>query len=281
MGDDINLVLLPRSESAFVEADPGQLDQIVLNLAVNARDAMPHGGKFVIETSTADFDEEFVRQHPPMKPGRYVMLAVSDNGIGMDAATVSRIFEPFFTTKEVGKGTGLGLATVYGIVQQSGGHIWVYSEPGRGTTFKVYLPCADEKAGLARESEAEKVFRRGEGTTILLVEDDPVMRRLTRHMLEAQSYSVLEAEDGKAALTQVGASSSPITLVLTDVVMPGMSGPELVLRLMDSHPETRFIYMSGYTGELVVNHGLSENIALLEKPFTRSALLETIQAALQ
>ncbi len=281
MGDDVNVVLLPRSELAFVEADPSQLDQIVLNLAVNSRDAMPHGGKFVIETATADFDEEFVRQHPSMKPGRYVMLAVSDNGIGMEEATVSRIFEPFFTTKEVGKGTGLGLATVYGIVQQSGGHIWVYSEPGRGTTFKVYLPCADDKAGLARETEEAAVFPRGEKTTILLVEDDPVIRQLTGRMLEAQGYSVIEAEDGNSALAQAASNSVRIDLVLTDVVMRGMSGPELVLRLMDSHPETRFLYMSGYTGELVVDHGLSEGIALLEKPFTRAALLGAVQAALQ
>ncbi len=281
MGDDVNVVLLPGSELAFVEVDPGQLDQIVLNLAVNSRDAMPHGGKFVIETATTDFDEEFVRQHPPMTPGRYVMLAVSDNGTGMEEATVSRIFEPFFTTKEIGKGTGLGLATVYGIVQQSGGHIWVYSEPGRGTTFKVYLPCADDKAGLARETEEEAVFHRGEGTTILLVEDDRVIRQLTRRILEAQGYAVIEAEDGKSALAQVASNPAHIDLVLTDVVMCGMTGPDLVLRLMDSHPGARFLYMSGYTGELVEDRGLSEGIPLLEKPFTRAALLRTIEAALQ
>ena len=281
MGNDVNILLLPRSELAFVRADPSQLDQIVLNLAINSRDAMPRGGKFVIETATAELDDEFVGRHPPMKPGRYVMLAVSDNGIGMDAATVSRIFEPFFTTKEIGKGTGLGLATVYGIVQQSGGHIWVYSEPGRGTTFKMYLPCADDEAGLALETEEQVVIRRGEGTTILLVEDDPVMRRLSKQMMAAQGYSVIEAEDGKSALAQAAANPGRIDLVLTDVVMQGMSGPELVLHLMDSHPETRFLYMSGYTGELVVDHGLNEGIALLEKPFTRAALLGTIQAALQ
>ncbi len=280
MGEDVSVVFLPRSEAAFVEADPGQLDQIVLNLAVNSRDAMQRGGKFVIETDTADFDEAFVRQHPPMSPGRYVMLAVSDNGSGMDEATRCRIFEPFFTTKEVGKGTGLGLSTVYGIVKQSGGHIWVYSELGRGTTFKIFLPCADEKAGMARAAEEEVTFPRGEGTTILLVEDDPIMRRLTRQMLEEQGYSVIEAEDGRSALERTAAYHGSIGLVLTDVVMPGVSGPELVLRLMDSHPETRFLYMSGYTGELVVDHGLSEGIALLEKPFTRAALLTTIQSQL-
>ena len=281
MGDDVSVMLLPRSELAFVRADPGQLDQVLLNLAVNSRDAMPHGGKFIIETATSEFDEEFVRQHPPMKPGRYVMLAVSDNGTGMSEATRSRIFEPFFTTKEVGKGTGLGLATVYGIVQQSGGHIWVYSEPGRGTTFKVYLPCTDAEAGLAAETERETEFRRGEGTAILLVEDDPVIRGLTRRMLDAQGYSVIEAEDGKSAVAQAQSSPEHIDLVLTDVVMHGMSGPELVLHLMESHPETRFLYMSGYTGELVASHELSEGVTLLEKPFTRASLLSTIQAALQ
>ena len=280
MGDDVNVAFLQRSESAFVEADPGQLDQIVLNLAVNSRDAMQHGGKFVIETDTANFDEAFVSQHPPMNPGRYVMIAVSDNGSGMDEATRCRIFEPFFTTKEVGKGTGLGLATVYGIVKQSGGHIWVYSEVGRGTTFKVFLPCADEKAGMARVDEEEVAFPRGEGTTILLVEDDPVMRRLTRQMLEEQGYSIIEAEDGRSALERAATHRGSIDLVLTDVVMPGVSGPELVLKLMESHPETKFLYMSGYTGELVVDHGLSEGIALLEKPFTRAALLTTVRTAL-
>jgi len=281
MGDDISVVMIPRSQFAFVEADPGQLDQIVLNLAVNSRDAMQKGGKFVIETDTAEFDEAFVRQHPPMQPGRYVMLAVSDNGSGMDEATRSRIFEPFFTTKEVGKGTGLGLATVYGIVKQSGGHIWVYSEVGRGTTFKVFLPSADEKAGMAREVEEEMAFPRGEGSTVLLVEDDPIMRRLTRQMLQDQGYSVVEAQDGNSALELTASHQGSIDLVLTDVVMPGMGGPELVLKLMDSHPDTRFLYMSGYTGELVVDHGLAEGVALLEKPFTRVALLTTIEKALR
>jgi PAS domain S-box-containing protein len=281
MGDDVSVTFLPRSESAFVEADPGQLDQIVLNLAVNSRDAMQHGGKFVIETDTANFDEAFVRQHPPMNPGRYVMIAVSDNGSGMDEATRCRIFEPFFTTKEVGKGTGLGLATVYGIVKQSGGHIWVYSEVGHGTTFKVFLPSADEKAGMVSAAEEEVAFPRGEGITILLVEDDLIMRRLIHQMLEEQGYSVIEAEDGRSALERAAPHRGSIALVLTDVVMPGVSGPELVLRLMDSHPETKFLYMSGYTGELVVDHGLSEGIALLEKPFTRAALLTTIQTALR
>jgi|HubBroStandDraft_6_1064221.scaffolds.fasta_scaffold17645_2 PAS domain S-box-containing protein len=281
MGDDVSVQLVPRSELAFVRADPGQLDQIILNLAVNSRDAMPRGGKFIIETATVEFDDDIVRQHPPMKTGRYVMLAVSDNGAGMAEEIRSRIFEPFFTTKEVGKGTGLGLATVYGIVQQSGGHIWVYSEPDRGTTFKIYLPSANGETGLHVEGEEEMVLRRGEGTTILLVEDDPAIRGLSQRMLRAQGYSVIEAADGKSALAQAQSHPGHIDLVLTDVVMRSMSGPELVLRLMESHPETRFLYMSGYIGELVVDHGLGEGIALLEKPFSRTSLLHSIQAALQ
>ena len=280
MGDDVKVVFLPRSESAFVDADPGQIDQIVLNLAVNSRDAMQNGGKFVIETDTADFDQGFARQHPPMQPGRYVMLAVSDNGSGMDEATRSRIFEPFFTTKEVGKGTGLGLATVYGIVKQSGGHIWVYSELGRGTTFKIFLPSAEEKAGMGSAVEPEVAHPHGDGSVIVLVEDDSIMRRLTRQILQDQGYSVIEAQDGKSALEVIASHQGSIDLVLTDVVMPGLSGPELVLRLMDSHPETRFLYMSGYTGELVVDHGLAEGVALLEKPFTRAALLTAIEKTL-
>lgn len=282
MGDDVQIVLPPSVASAIVEADPGQLDQIVVNLAVNARDAMPRGGKLIIETATQQFDEVFARQHPPMTAGRYVMLAVSDNGVGMDQNTVARIFEPFFTTKETGKGTGLGLATVYGIVKQSGGHIWVYSEPGRGTTFKIYLPCADHKLGLVPASEAETLPPRREGTTILLVEDDQMMRTLTRQMLEEHGYTVVEAEDGKSALELLGSNHAVVDLTLTDVVMQGMSGPELVLRLTESHPEMRIVYMSGYTGELIAgNEPLRVGITLLEKPFTRAALLKTMHGALE
>jgi two-component system cell cycle sensor histidine kinase/response regulator CckA len=281
MGDDIEIVLLPRSATAIIEADPGQMDQIVVNLAVNARDAMPRGGKLILETTVLDFDESFVREHPAIVAGRYVMLAVSDNGIGMDEATRSRIFEPFFTTKETGKGSGLGLATVYGIVKQSGGHVWVYSEPAHGTTFKIYLPSAEYKLGASPMPQAETLPPRREGVTILLVEDDVIMRRLTRRMLEEHGYKVLEAEDGKSALDLIGSHSGSIDLILTDVVMKGMNGPELVLRLIESHPAMKVVYMSGYTGELVANQGIDSGIRLLERPFTRADLLKTIDAALE
>jgi len=280
MGDDVQIVLLPRSASAIVEADPGQMDQVVVNLAVNARDAMPRGGKLVIETGISEFDQSFAEEHPSMMAGRYVMLAVSDNGIGMDEATRSRVFEPFFTTKEMGKGTGLGLATVYGIVKQSGGHVWVYSEPDRGTTFKIYLPCADHKLGAAVAAPFEALPARREGTTILLAEDDALMRRLTKKMLEEHGYQVLEAEDGRAALEVVGKDHATIDLLLTDVVMKGMSGPELVLRAIETRPAMKVVYMSGYTGELVASQGADAAIRLLEKPFTRSSLLRMVDAAL-
>jgi hypothetical protein len=281
MGDDVEVLIVSRSPSAVVEADPGQLDQILVNLAVNARDAMPRGGKFILETRAEKFDEAFAEQHQAMAAGKYVLLAVSDTGSGMDEATVSRIFEPFFTTKEMGKGTGLGLSTVYGIVKQSAGHIMVYSEPGHGTTFKIYLPSADHKIGLASKPEVETVAPRGQGTTILLVEDDETMRTLTRQLLQEHGYTVIEADDGKSALEWVESHPGPIDLLLTDVVMRRMSGPELVERLSASHPNLKVVFMSGYTGELIAEREvLKRGITLLEKPFTRTALLNTIHAAL-
>ncbi|MGA8149892.1 MAG: PAS domain S-box protein [Terriglobales bacterium] len=282
LGDDIEILIVPRSASAVIEADPGQLDQIVVNLAVNARDAMPRGGKFILETGEVSFDKTFAEEHPPLTAGRYVLLAVSDTGSGMDETTVSRIFEPFFTTKEVGKGTGLGLATVYGIVKQSGGHILVYSEPGQGTTFKIYLPSADHKIGVKSEPEAETIGSKRQGITILLVEDDEIMRSLTRQLLQEQGYTVFEASDGNAALEWVESHPGQIDLLLTDVVMRRMSGPELVERLHSSHPSLKVVYMSGYTGELIAERqGLKPGLRLLEKPFTRTALLNTIHSTLR
>jgi len=281
MGDDVEVLIVSRSPSAVVEADPGQLDQILVNLAVNARDAMPRGGKFILETRAEKFDEAFAEQHQAMAAGKYVLLAVSDTGSGMDEATVSRIFEPFFTTKEVGKGTGLGLSTVYGIVKQSAGHILVYSEPGHGTTFKIYLPSADHKIGLASKPEVETVAPKRQGTTILLVEDDETMRTLTRQLLQEHGYTVIEADDGKSALERVQSHPDPIDLLLTDVVMRRMSGPELVERLSASHPGLKVVFMSGYTGELIAEREvLKRGVTLLEKPFSRAALLNTIHTAL-
>jgi PAS domain S-box-containing protein len=281
MGDDVEVLIVSRSPAAVVEADPGQLDQVLVNLAVNARDAMPRGGKFILETRAERFDEAFAEQHQAMAAGKYVLLAVSDTGNGMDEATASRVFEPFFTTKEVGKGTGLGLATVYGIVKQSGGYILVYSEPGHGTTFKIYLPSADHKIGLRSKTEVETVAPKRQGTTILLVEDDEIMRALTRQLLQEHGYTVIEADDGKSALEWAESHPGPIDLLLTDVVMRRMSGPELVERLNASHPTLRVVYMSGYTGELIAEREvLKRGITLLEKPFTRTALLNTIHTTL-
>ena len=281
MGDDVDILIVSKSPAAVVEADPGQLDQIVVNLAVNARDAMPHGGKFILETRSEKVDEAFAEQHQNMAPGKYVLLAVSDTGSGMDEATVARIFEPFFTTKEVGKGNGLGLATVYGIVKQSAGHILVYSELGHGTTFKIYLPSADHKIGLASKPEVETVSPKRQGTTILLVEDDEIMRSLTRKLLEEHGYTVVDADDGKSALEWVEAHPGPIDLLLTDVVMRRMSGPELVERLSASRSALKVVYMSGYTGELMANREvLKPGVTLLEKPFSRNALLNTVHEKL-
>jgi len=281
MGDDVEIMIVSKSPAAVVEADPGHLDQIVVNLAVNARDAMPRGGKFILETGTARFDEAFAQQHQNMAPGNYVVLAVSDTGSGMDSPTAARIFEPFFTTKGPGKGTGLGLATVYGIVKQSAGHIFVYSEAGHGTTFKIYLPNADHKIGLGSRAEAETLAPDAKSATILLVEDDEIMRRLTRQLLEERGYAVVEANDGKAALEWVRSNPGRIDLVLTDVIMRNMSGPELVKELSGSNPGLKVVFMSGYTGELIAEREVLERgITLLEKPFSRNALLKTIHATL-
>jgi PAS domain S-box-containing protein len=279
MGDDVDIVHLSKPGNAIIEADPSQIDQVVLNLAVNARDAMPRGGKLILETGVFDFDEAFSHEHPDMTAGRYVLLAISDNGIGMDEATRSRIFEPFFTTKETGKGTGLGLATVYGIVKQNGGHIWVYSELGHGTTFKIYLPSAEKKLIPGLERAEDVLPPRREGVTVLVVEDDSVMRRLTRKMLEEHGYEVVEAEDGNAALAAIASADGKIDLTLTDVVMKGMTGPDLVLKLIESYPQMKVVYMSGYTGELVTNQR-GNGMRLLEKPFTRASLLQTLDRAL-
>ncbi|MFZ3211913.1 MAG: PAS domain S-box protein [Terriglobales bacterium] len=279
IGEDIHLVVDRASNLGRVKADPGQLQQVLMNLAVNARDAMPQGGKLIIATANATLDESYVHHRPVVRPGAYVVLSVSDTGCGMDKATQARIFEPFFTTKEPGKGTGLGLSTVYGIVKQSGGFVWVYSEPGQGTTFKIYLPRVDQ---VPEASGAEpKPVLPGGSETILLVEDEGALRRLAQSCLQSGGYRVLEAEDGKTAVEIARRQTEPIHLLLTDVVMPAMSGVELAEQFASSWPETRLLYMSGYTDELIAQHGvLHTGTAILEKPFSRESLLRRVREVL-
>jgi signal transduction histidine kinase len=264
-----------------VKADPGQLEQVILNLAVNARDAMPRGGRLVIKTENVRLDEAYVRQHAKVRAGPYVRLTVSDTGVGMDAAVKGRMFEPFFTTKGPGKGTGLGLATVYGIVQQSGGHIAVESEPGRGTTFWVYLPRLEETV----DTLGEKARAPGEGQrgseNVLLVEDDEEVRAIARIILETVGYRVLAVASPAEALATLARHGGAIDLLLTDVVMPEMSGPELAQRVRALRPDLRVLYMSGYTADAMLRHGIREtDVALLPKPFSRRALLTKVREVL-
>jgi two-component system, cell cycle sensor histidine kinase and response regulator CckA len=260
-----------------VIADRVQIEQVIMNLAVNARDAMPNGGKLLIETRNLDLDEEYCLHHPPTTPGKYVEMVMSDTGEGMDAQTLSHIFEPFFTTKEVGKGTGLGLATVYGVVKQSGGYIWVYSEPGLGTTFKVYLPRVTETVS---KSEAIKTSAPMHGSeTILLVEDEESLRTLTRTMLEQSGYAVLQAASGLEAIEVARNHAGPIDLLLTDIVMPGINGRELARNLTQVRPGIKVVYMSGYSG--FTNRGLdAKEDVLISKPFTRDTLLGKLRDVL-
>jgi PAS domain S-box-containing protein len=273
IGEDINLVLKDGSEIGAVKADAGQIEQVIMNLAVNARDAMPHGGDLTIETANVTCDEAYARLHAPLTLGEYVMLTIRDTGVGMDADTQLRIFEPFFTTKGL-KGTGLGLSTVYGIIQQSGGHIQVSSEPNKGTTFRIYLPrvgSTPQATGPEPAVISEKPKQVLE--TILLVEDESSLRSLSRQYLENQGYTVLEASDGAAAITLSNMYSKPIHLLLTDVVMPGVNGRELARLICAVRPETRVLYMSGYTEHALAQNGiLEEGIVLLQKPFTLSTL---------
>jgi PAS domain S-box-containing protein len=280
IGEDIELVNSLGSNLGRVKADPGQIEQVILNLAVNARDAMPRGGRLTIETANLELDETYARGQVSVEPGPYVMLSMSDTGSGMDAETQTHIFEPFFTTKEPGKGTGLGLATVYGIVKQSGGYIWVNSEEGHGATFKIFLPQVQETAEVVeRSSEGDAAA--GGSETILLVEDEEPLRRLARGILEGDGYTVLEACGGEEALQVCGQHKGPIHLILTDVVMSGMSGRELAERLAVSHPESKVVYMSGYTDDSVVRHGvLDAGTILLQKPFTPDALAHKVRETL-
>jgi PAS domain S-box-containing protein len=267
LGEHIELHTIPGESLGRIKADPGQIEQVIANLAVNARDAMPRGGKLTIETSDVELNEQYVRLHPQVHPGPYVMLAVSDTGSGMTPEVREHIFEPFFTTKEKGKGTGLGLSIIHGIVKQSGGEIWVYSEPGKGSTFKIYLPRIFEQADAWRRVRTGSPMPHGT-ETILVVEDEEPVKKMVRGILARLGYSVLEASEGQQALQICGSYADPIHLMVTDVVMPGMAGPDLARAVKILRPETRIIFMSGYTENSMLQHELIEPEAnFLQKPF--------------
>lgn len=282
IGEDIELNLVLEPDLGRVIADPGQIEQIILNLAVNARDAMPDGGRLTIETHNAELDEAYALDHASVRPGPYVVLVFDDTGVGMEPDTLSRIFEPFFTTKEIGKGTGLGLATAYGIVQQSGGHIWVYSEPGKGATFKVYLPRVGIGDASQARSELDVLEDIPRGTeTILLVEDDEGVRNLLRSILVGCGYEVLDAPNGEAALEQCALRRDKLHLVITDVVMPGMSGPEFASTIATRFHGIKILFISGYTDDHVVrNRILNSRAAFMQKPFTPDGLAKKVRTIL-
>ncbi len=280
MDEDISMETIVGKDLGTIKADPGQVEQVIMNLVVNARDAMPNGGRLTVETENVELDGAYARDHATVRPGSYVMLAVSDTGVGMSADTIAHIFEPFYTTKESGRGTGLGLSTVYGIVKQSGGYIWVYSEPGEGTTFKVYLPRVDEPAEALPKKKASLTDRAGT-ETILLVEDEPELRELTRMALASRGYSVVEAANPDEAERLAEKLGAKIHLLLTDVIMPGISGRELAKRVSARHPAMRVLYMSGYTYNVIAQGGtLERGVAFLQKPFTPSGLVEKVREVL-
>jgi two-component system, cell cycle sensor histidine kinase and response regulator CckA len=282
LGEDLELESVLDPGLGHVKADPSQVEQVIMNLAVNARDAMPEGGRLTLETRNVELDEDYAREHATVRPGPYVMLAVSDTGTGMDEATRSRIFEPFYTTKEPGKGTGLGLSTTYGIVKQSGGSIWVYSELGHGTTFKIYLPRVEEP--LAPETHAAPAGAAKAPTgyeTVLVAEDDDAIRLLARLALERHGYSVLMAKDGAEALAVTRGHRGPIQVLMTDMLMPGMSGTELAAQVAALRPELKVLFVSGYSESAILGEGeLGERSAFLEKPFTTEALARKVRQLL-
>ncbi len=276
----VQIISIPGLNLGRVFADPGQIEQSIVNLAVNACDAMPKGGKLTIETANADLDVEYCQRHAQVKPGPYVMLAVSDTGIGMDSETQAHIFEPFFTTKGMGRGTGLGLSMVHGIVNQNGGHIWVYSEVDHGTTCKIYLPRTIESGESVEASQVSGASFKG-SETILLLEDEDMVREITRKILQKEGYVVLTASSGSEALLIGEQYKGPIHLILSDVLMPDMSGPETVVRLMPRRSEAKVLYMSGHTENAIVHHGvLDQGVAFIQKPFRREALLSKVREGL-
>ena len=281
IGEDISIASSCTARG-YVVADPGQIEQILVNLVVNARDAMPGGGTISVETRNVELDETYTSEHAPVIPGRYVMLAVGDNGVGMSRDTREHAFDPFFTTKEAGKGTGLGLATVYGIVKQSGGYVWIYSEPGHGTTLKLYFPEVSSSAAFKTGEYKIVANEQARGSeTILLVEDEAAVRGLTSRILEKQGYRVLAAQHGREAMDIATREESHIDLVLTDIVMPGMNGRGLVERLAGIRPRIKSLYMSGYTDDDIVRRGFIEpSKSFLQKPFTSEALLRTVRKVL-
>jgi CheY-like chemotaxis protein len=281
IGEDMELHAVPGVGLGQVKADPGQIEQVIINLVVNARDAMPTGGKITIETANMYLDEAYARWHIAVQPGWYTMLAITDTGCGMDAETQAQIFEPFFTTKEQGKGTGLGLSTVYGIVKQSGGNVWVYSEVGVGTTFKIYFPLVDEQVTEPDADAAHPVSVAGT-ETILLAEDEEMVRNLACESLRMHGYTVLEAANAGEALSICQRHEGSIHLLLTDVVMPQMNGRELAAQLARMRPDMRVLYMSGYPDQSIVHHGILDgDIAFIGKPFTPDALALKVGEALQ
>jgi PAS domain S-box-containing protein len=280
--EDVEMVVTLKPGLGLVKVDPGQIEQVIMNLAINASDAMPQGGKLLIETSNVEVENDKARSRPNMAPGQYLMVAVSDMGCGMDPETQAHIFEPFFTTKEKGKGTGLGLAMVHGIVEQSGGFIWVYSEPGQGSTFKLYFPCIEGSVPTAEPAKVPPTERAEDNEIVLVVEDEIGVRMLVCETLKSKGYQVLEAAGALQALAMAKQHTKPIHLLLTDVVMPEVGGKQLANRLSILHPETKVLYMSGYTDDAIVRHGiLTGSMAFLQKPFTPNALMQKIREVLE